>query len=77
MGLNGRDSCDMSLLRRGLFMVAMTTSLILIRHYQAIVGSLYHLAGTNMAFSGQSFLVATISVNCSELWFQVLCPSLG
>ena len=45
-------------------MVAMTIGLISIRHYQAIVGGLYHLAGTNMvrSLSGQSFLVAAISV---------------
>ena len=37
-------------------MVAMTTGLILIRHYQAIVGGLYHLAGTNMVRSGHSLV---------------------
>ena len=36
-------------------MVAMTTSLILIRHHQAIVGGLY-LAGTNMVRSGHSLV---------------------
>ena len=41
-------------------MVSMTTGLILIRHYQAIVSGLYHLAGTNMVRSGHSLVNLTL-----------------
>ena len=48
-------------------MVATTTSLILIRHYQARVGGLY-LAGTNMIRSGHCLVNLVAAVSVEKPW---------